>query len=130
MTRLYITAIIALLTLAACQKEDDNGKLGGYWKIVQIDDFASATVTDATQDDRFWGIQLDLLEIRTTPLTAYYYRFRNTGDSLFIKATGHDKDLKAYGVYNNADERYAIEQLTDKRMTLCSKNAKIRFRKF
>ena len=122
--------LFTAIACTACQKEDNNGDLGAFWKIMTIEEHSTGTTVNLVNESHFWGIQLDLLEIRTAPLTAYYYRFRNTGDSLFIKATGHDKDLKVYGVYNNADERYAIEQLTDKRMTLRSKSAKIRFRKF
>lgn len=121
---------MAGLLFCACQKEDNNGELGGFWKITEIEDFATATTINTTEESRFWGIQLDLLEIRITEYNCHYCRFNQVGDSLFVHTIDDKTDLKDYGIYDNENERYEIIQLGDRRMVLRSKHAKVSFRKF
>ena len=32
-----IIALLVAVTITACQKEDDNGDLGGFWKLLKIE---------------------------------------------------------------------------------------------
>lgn len=125
-----IIFILVACTFICCQKKDDNGDLGGFWKLIEIEETGSDTPTDVAMESRFWGIQLDLLEIRITQARRHYCRFQHVGDSLFVQTIDDDTDLRAFGIYNNTDERYAVLQLNRKSMILRSKYAKLTFRKF
>lgn len=117
--------------LVACQKEDENGDLGAFWKILEIKDHATEETINLKEKNRFWGIQLDLLEIRKTELNVIYCRFQHIDDSLMVQTIGDkDVDLKEWGIYKNDNERYKILLLNDKSMILNSKYAQIIFRKF
>ena len=125
-----IFALLVTALFTACQKEDENGDLGGFWKIIRLDDLAVDNEnTDISQESRFWAIQLNLLEIRLSKYDRHYSRFQLTGDSLFVQTIDDNTNLKAYGIYNNADERYKVLQLSNRSMMLRSKYAEITFRK-
>ena len=118
-------------TLAACQKKDDNGDLGAFWKIMEIEEHSTGKTTYLAESSHFWGIQLNLLEIRKTNDDRYYFRFQHVGDSLFVQGINEKQaDLKLWGIYDNENERYGILHLNDKSMILNSKNAKVTFRSF
>jgi hypothetical protein len=118
-------------TFVACQKEDQNGDLGGFWKIMEIEEHATGTTTYLTDKSHFWGIQLDLLEIRKSDANRHYFRFQHTGDSLFVqKITNQEADMRLWGIYDNNDERFGVLHLNDKSMILNSRNARITFRSF
>lgn len=126
-----IFALFAVALFTACQKEDENGDLGGFWKIIRLDDLnVDNEDTDISKESRFWAIQLNLLEIRLSEYDRHYSRFQLTGDSLFVQTIDDNTDLKAYGIYNNANERYGVLHLSDRSMILRSKHAEISFRKF
>lgn len=122
---LYAIFAAGVLTLCACQKEDDNGDLGGFWKLLSIE--RADSVVNTQSKSRFWKIQLDLLCVGYQN----YGRFTYTGDSLFISmihATGNQ--LREYGVYNASDDRFAVLHLDRNGMVLQSDSAKLTFRKF
>lgn len=126
---LYI--LFASSMFIACQKEDENGDLGAFWKIMSIEEHATGNVSYLADESHFWAIQLDLLEIRKTKDDRYYCRFQHIGDSLMVQTINNDNaDLKLWGIYDNSNERYAIELLNSKSMILNSKNARVTFRKF
>lgn len=121
---------MATATFIACQKEDDNGDLGGFWKLLEIEEVNSTTPINVADESRFWCIQLDLLEIRLSRYDRHYSRFQHVGDSLFVQTINDNTDLSAYGIYNNNNERYGVLHLNRKSMVLRSKYAKLTFRKF
>lgn len=125
-----IIFILLVSTLICCQKKDDNGDLGGFWKLIEIEEAGSAAPIDVAMESRFWGIQLDLLEIRITQTNKHYCRFQHVEDSLFVQTIDDDTDLRAFGIYDNSNERYEIVRLNRKSMILHSKYAKLTFRKF
>ena len=125
-----ILILLATATFIACQKEDDNGDLGGFWKLLEIEETNSTTPINVADESRFWGIQLNLLEIRLSQYDKHYSRFQHVGDSLFVQTINDDTDLRAYGIYNNNNERYGVLHLNRKSMVLSSKYAKLTFRKF
>lgn len=121
--------LLAAISFTACQKEDENGELGGFWKIMEIEEEGMPPIS-TINEKRFWGIQLHLLEIRVTEEDKHYCRFQHVGDSLFVQTIDDDYDLRAYGIYKNGNERYGVLHLNSKSMILRSKYAKITFRKF
>lgn len=128
--RKIIFLLLATVAFTACQKEDENGDLGGFWKLLEINEENTYTSIDVTEESRFWGIQLNLLEIRIAKNNKHYCRFQHVGDSLFIQTIDDDTDLRAYGIYNNSNERFGVLHLSSKSMILRSKYAKLTFRKF
>ena len=125
-----ILILLATATFIACQKEDDNGDLGGFWKLLEIEEANSTTPINVADESRFWCIQLDLLEIRLSRYDRHYSRFQHVGDSLFVQTINDNTDLSAYGIYNNSNERYGVLHLNSKSMVLRSKYAQLTFRKF
>ena len=75
-----IFLLLGIALFASCQKEDDNGDLGGNWKLTQIEDFATDSIIDKRMEDRFWAIQLDLIQIGNGK-----GRFQHVNDSLFVQ---------------------------------------------
>ncbi len=126
-----IIALLAVALFASCQKEDENGALGGFWKILEIEK-PDGSIENTVEESRFWGIQLNLLELPPTENSKVYHycRFSHVGDSLFVQTINANSNLQEFGIYDNKNERYKVEQLSDRRMVLRSKYAKIRFRKF
>ena len=125
-----IIFMFAAMTFIACQKEDENGDLGGFWKLMEIAEEGATELIDTKHDNRFWGIQLNLLEIRINDKERHYCRFQHVGDSLFVQTIDDNTNLQAYGIYNNSNERYGVLHLSSKSMILRSKFAKLTFRKF
>lgn len=120
-----IIALLVAVTITACQKEDDNGDLGGFWKLLKIEKSDGETI-DTKEASLFWRVQLDLIQIGDC-----YGRFQHTGDSLFIQMIDvAPAILKEHGIENPANERFAVEHLSRKSMTLKSDYARLRFRKF
>ena len=116
--------ITAATLLCSCQKEDENGDLGGFWKIMERTDSKGVT-TDTKEESLFWRVQLKLMQINNT-----YARFQHTADSLFVQLIDHNGNgLKHFGIYNK-EERFAVEHLDRNGMILKSDSARIRFRKF
>ena len=121
---IYIVLCSALF--ASCQKADDNGDLGGFWKLLQIDEIANDTIIDKRNEDRFWAIQLKMI----TTNNGGKGRFQHTGDSLFVQMLQRPADPKAVGLYNHEDERFEVIILNRNSMVLRSKDAVLTLRKF
>ena len=121
---IYILLCTALFT--SCQKADDNGDLGGWWKLLQIEEINNDTIIDKSNEDRFWAIQLRMI----TTKDGGKGRFQHIGDSLFIQMKQLPKDSKASGLYNPENERFGINKLTNKRMILQSEEVILTLRKF
>ena len=131
---ILLTAVLA----SSCQKADDNGDLGGFWKLLKIEDFTTATTIDTKEYKRFWSIQLDVLATSSEDDDSYSYnyggkgRFQHIGDSLFVQmiTISPSSDLKKVGLYNPKDERFGVVLLNRNKMILRSKDALLEFRKF
>ncbi|MBR6649686.1 MAG: lipocalin-like domain-containing protein [Bacteroidaceae bacterium] len=124
MKRVLFTMIVTALMLCSCQKEDKNGDLGGFWKIMETVD-AKGVCVDTKEESLFWRVQLKLMQIGKA-----YARFQHTGDSLFVQMIEHSgKGLQHLGIYRK-EERFAVEHLDRNGMILISDSVKIRFRKF
>ena len=121
---IYILLCAALFT--SCQKADDNGDLGGWWKLLQIEDIKNDTVIDKRGEDRFWAIQLRMI----TTNNGGKGRFQYIGDSLFVQMIQKPSDGKNVGMYTPEDERFGVNRLTNKSMILQSDKVVLTFRKF
>ena len=120
-----IFLLLGITLFASCQKEDDNGDLGGNWKLTQIEDFENDKIIDKKMEDRFWAIQLDLIQIGNGK-----GRFQHVNDSLFVQMIYKTSKPEEYGLYDQKNARYGVEHLSRKRMVLRSKYAELKFRKF
>ena len=121
---IYLTLAIALLV--SCQKEDKNGDLGGFWKLLQIEEHEKDTIIVTREKDLFWSIQLNLL----TTTNGGKGRFQHTGDSLYIQMIYTPANAREIGMYNPKDERFGVKSLSRSRMILQSKEVTLTFRKF
>lgn len=121
---IYLTLAIALLV--SCQKEDKNGDLGGFWKLLQIEEHEKDTIIVTREKDLFWSIQLNLL----TTTNGGKGRFQHTGDSLYIQMIYNPGNAREIGMYNPKDERFGVKSLSRSRMILQSKEVTLTFRKF
>lgn len=121
---IFILSVITLLT--ACQKEDKNGDLGGFWKLKQIEEIATDSIIDLRDKDNFWSIQLKLL----TTTDGGKGRFQHVGDSLYIQMIYSPENPKEFGFYNPKDERFGVKHLDRNGMILQSKDAILTFKKF
>lgn len=124
MKRIVSILAVAIL-LTACQKEDKNGDLGGFWKLLQIEETATEKVINKRNEDCFWSIQLKLIEINEK-----LGRFQHTGDSLFVQMIETTGNMSDYGIYNQKNERFRVNHLDRNGMILESKHAVLTFRKF
>ncbi len=120
-----IFLLFTAIMVSSCQKMDDNGDLGGYWKLLQIEDFERDSIIDKRNEDRFWAVQLDLIQIDKGK-----GRFQHLDDSLYIQMIYKTSHAEEYGLYNQNDARYCVEHLSNKSMILRCKEARLRFRKF
>jgi hypothetical protein len=121
---LYIILCTTLLT--SCQKADDNGDLGGWWKLLEIEELENGTVIDKRNEDCFWAIQLKLL----VTSNGGKGRFQHIGDSLFIQLQEYSPETKNDGFYNPENERFGVNKLTGKSMILQSEKVVLKLRKF
>ncbi len=121
---LYILLCASVFT--SCQKADDNGDLGGWWKLTRIEKPQNDTIIDKSQEDRFWAIQLRMI----TTNNGGKGRFQHTGDSLFVQMIQKPSNGKAVGLYTPENERFGVNKLTNKSMILQSDSAILTFRKF
>lgn len=131
MKRIVFVLLTATL-LGACQKADDNGDLGGNWKLLQILEFDSDSVMNVRKKGYSWAIQLDLLAINKKGEFNHpgKGRFQHIGDSLFVQMINIPHNATEFGLYNPKDERFKVELLNNRKMTLRSKYALLQFCKF
>lgn len=121
-----IYILLCATLIVSCQKADDNGDLGGFWKLLQIEEIANDTIIDKSNEDRFWAIQLRMI----TTNNGGKGRFQHTGDSLFVQMIQKPYDAKAVGLYNHEDEHFGVTILNRNSMVLESKDVILTFRKF
>ena len=121
--------LLGLTLFASCQKLDDNGDLGGNWKMLLLEDFERDTVINTRMDNRFWAIQLRLLQL-TGEIHGGKGYFQHVGDSLYVQMVYLPADCKYYGLYNPKDDRVEVVHLDGKKMILKSKYVKLDFMRF
>ena len=125
-----LLALLFLLGFVSCQKADDNGDLGGFWKLMEVDYVATGESKNLKENSYFMAVQLDLISFRGAG--SYYARFSHEGDSLFMWMIGDDVKssfLDKFGM-NSTEQRFYVETLSSKKMVLRSNYSKLRFKKF
>lgn len=129
MKRIIYTLLCAAF-LTSCQKADDNGDLGGFWKLLQIEELENDTIIDKREEDSFWAIQLRMITANKDGKIIGKGRFQHTGDSLFIQMIQKPGNGKSVGMYSPDNERFGVKFLTNKNMILQSEAVVLKFRKF
>ena len=118
-----------------------HGDLYGHWQLVAVDTVGGAS-TDLGSRRVFWSIQNSLVlcgdyEGQTSSVVS---RFRQQSDSLFLEKLFYNdrihgdpevSDLATVSVYGFTSLKpcYAIEHLSDQRMTLHAQPLRLHFRK-
>lgn len=125
---LYI--ILSAALLASCQKADDNGDLGGFWKLLQIEELKNDSCIDKSGEDCFWAIQLRMITANRNGGVIGKGRFQHIGDSLFVQMIQKPGNGKSVGLYSPDNERFCVNRLTSKSMVLQSNSVILTFRKF
>ena len=120
-----IFILLCLTALISCQKEDHNGDLGGYWKLLQIELADNDSVINTREEKRFWAVQLDLIQIGSGK-----GRFQHVKDSLYIQMITTPVTPSDYGLFNPKNERFGVLRLDRNGMILRSDKATLTFRKF
>lgn len=132
MNRIFILPflLMSLLLFTACQKADDNGELGGFWKLMKVESLAVGSADDYSEKSYFLSVQLDLMEFRA--LESNYARFQHRGDSLHVQMLGDDVPnglLSVFG-FQAAEQSFFVERLNDKQLVLRTLVSKLTFKKF
>jgi hypothetical protein len=128
--KMLYALLLFLFLVVSCQKADDNGELGGFWKLLDIEYVASGDKIDCRENSCFMAVQLDLMQLRGNG--SHYARFQHRGDSLFIQMIGADADeqlLASMGM-DGQEQRFYVRKLTDKSLVLESLYSVLSFRKF
>lgn len=128
--KMLYALLLFLFLVVSCQKADDNGELGGFWKLLDIEYVASGDKIDCRENSFFMAVQLDLMQLRGNG--SHYARFQHRGDSLFIQMIGADADeqlLASMGM-DGQEQRFYVRKLTDKSLVLESLYSVLSFRKF
>ena len=117
--------LLGLIVFTSCHKEDDNGDLGGFWKLQQIELSENDSIINTRGESRFWAVQLDVIQIAEGK-----GRFQHVKDSLFVQLVTLPKEPQHYGLFNPEDERFGVLHLDRNGMILRSKDATLTFKKF
>ncbi len=120
-----IFILLGITMLVSCQKEDKNGDLGGFWKLMQIELSENDSVINKKQESYFWSIQLELIQIGDGK-----GRFQHVGDSLYVQMIIMPKKPEEYGLFNPSNERFGVIHLDRSRMVLRSMDATLTLKKF
>ena len=131
---LYKSGLLLLLLLfvfSSCQKADDNGELGGFWKLMEVELAADDEKRNVKENDYFMAVQLDLMEFRGDAGSCFA-RFSHKGDSLFVWMIGDDIPTSLLDAYamNAPEQRFCVEALDGKKLIIKSTFSKLRFKKF
>ena len=58
-----IVSLVLFFALSSCQKADDNGDLGGYWKLMQVEYLGTDSIVNHKENSHFMAVQLDLMQL-------------------------------------------------------------------
>ncbi len=134
--------VVMMLVMAGCELHTTpHGDIYGYWQLVAVDTVGGAS-TDLGSRRVFWGIQNSLVQCgdyggQTISVVS---RFKQQHDSLlFEKLFFNDRpngdpevsdlaDVAIYG-FTSLKPCYAIEHLSEQRMTLYAQPLRLHFRK-
>ena len=146
MKRILTALCATVLTLTACDHFhfSDNGDLDGLWQLTQVDTLANGKTTDAREQEIFWAVQANLLEmqkIHQEEQLAIFFHFQLEGDRLTLFDPVADNraisdsivtDVSTIWFYglSHLRETLRVVELNNKRMTLESERLRMYFRKY
>lgn len=125
-------------------EHSENGKLDGYWHLVQVDTLSTGGTCDLRQDLRYWIFQGTLFQLFSPDLNGrqlYVSHFRYEGDRLTIEKvykddrTAGDPEveepglLRPFGVNQLEGAAFQIETLSGGSMTLSDDTFRLSFKK-
>ena len=146
MRKIFYLLALSIMLVSYELETSGNGSLDGYWQMTQVDTLASGGVADTRESFIYWGVQGKLLQIRYSENDVYLsegllFRFENNNSILTLSSpfvhhlyeTDEPIDdveiLKPFGIYR-LEEKFAIEQLDDKRMVLSNEVLRLHFRRY
>ena len=141
----FLLPVLALL-FSSCSLETDNdaGDLEGMWHLVRIEESATNTHIDVSNEVIFWSFQAKLLrmEDKTGQINSYLYRFRIDNDQLRLSSpylfdrengdrplTAYESTLGLYGI-KSLTPMFRIEKIDRRKMILNDGAVRLYFDKF
>lgn len=140
---LLVAMIATLSATASCNVEtSNNGKLDGFWHLVQVDTLATGGVNDLSEYKFFWSVQRNLIDAsdHLGGNRELLFTFVHTGDSLILSNPcfpvwdGDDtpidnlEPLRPFGI-NSLDQKFLIESMSGGKMILRDDSVRLGFRK-
>ena len=141
----FLLPVLALL-FSSCSLETDNdaGDLEGMWHLVRIEESATNTHIDVSNEVIFWSFQAKLLQMedKTGQINSYLYRFRIDNDQLTLTSpyqfdrengdrplTAYESTLGLYGI-KSLTPVFRIEKIDRRKMILNDGAVRLYFDKF
>ena len=141
----FLLPVLALL-FSSCSLETDNdaGDLEGMWHLVRIEESATNTHIDVSNEVIFWSFQAKLLQMedKTGQHYSYLYRFRIDNDQLTLTSpyqfdrengdrplTAYESTLGLYGI-KSLTPMFRIEKIDRREMILNDGAVRLYFDKF
>jgi putative lipoprotein len=141
----FLLPVLALL-FSSCSLETDNdaGDLEGMWHLVRIEESATNTHIDVSNEVIFWSFQAKLLQMedKTGQHYSYLYRFRIDNDQLTLTSpyqfdrengdrplTAYESTLGLYGI-KSLTPVFRIEKIDRRKMILNDGAVRLYFDKF
>lgn len=141
----FLLPALALL-FSSCSLETDNdaGDLEGMWHLVRIEESATNTHTDVSNEVIFWSFQAKLLQMedKTGQINSYLYRFRIDNDQLRLSSpylfdrengdhplTAYEATLGRYGI-KSLTPTFRIERVDRRKLVINDGTVRLYFDKF
>ena len=141
----FLLPVLALL-FSSCSLETDNdaGDLEGMWHLVRIEESATNTHIDVSNEVIFWSFQAKLLQMedKTGQHYSYLYRFRIDNEQLTLTSpyqfdrengdrplTIYESTLGLYGI-KSITPVFRIEKIDRRKMILNDGAIRLYFDKF
>lgn len=134
----------AAIGMSSCDgiEVSHNGKLEGYWHIVEYDTLATGGVCDMSKSTLFIGVQMHLMGFYDSSSTvANLFSHFEKGDSTLrfydffrddrLAGDHRETDTSATRLYgiNNLNETFSIEHISSNSLILRSNTLRIKLRK-
>lgn len=142
---IFLLPVLALL-FSSCSLETDNdaGDLEGMWHLVRIEESATNTHIDVSNEVIFWSFQAKLLQMedKTGQINSYLYRFRIDNDQLRLSSpylfdrengdhplTAYEATLGRYGI-KSLTPTFRIERVDRRKLVINDGTVRLYFDKF
>lgn len=132
----FCWVLLGLLGMTSCEIDSTNNReIDGYWHLTAMDSISGGYTQDLSKEKLFWAIEGKLFnvsnlylmtELKGDTLRLYKpYTETWTADSIrnFVKS------YRKYGI-NSLDERFLIENLSGKHLTVRDSILRIHFERY